>query len=238
MLRPKRRSYVLATASVFAALYAALGFIPVSRLVLGSGFLTANKIIAPLAGMLFGPLVGSMSSLLGDLIDLYAGTVSLATIVADIAVVVTAGLAFTGRRKLAVALPVLLIVWYSVDPLAVEFVGPFPFVWLHLAATFVMAVALFAQMKGRIGLLNPLFVGSITLGALMAGQLAGTIAGMNLLVRFGTTSVGAWKFGLATFAFPLIPFERTLYTVMGTVVAVPVLRAVSRMRTNPAKVSG
>lgn len=78
MLRLKRRSSLVAAASVFAAFYAVLGAVPISRLVLGQGnFLTASSFVTPLAGMLFGPLVGGLSAIVGDVIDSGAGYTSL-----------------------------------------------------------------------------------------------------------------------------------------------------------------
>jgi len=244
LLRVRRRTYAIALASVFAALYATLGVIPVSRFVLGSGFLTASKIVAPLAGMLFGPLTGGFAALLGDVIDFaYAGqfssgVVRFDTLAADLAVVATAGLAFTLRRRAAVALAVALLVLYSLDPLSVNFVGPVPFAWLHIVSVIILAGVLTAEQRGWLGRLNPAFVAAVTLAALMAGHLAGTIVGQSFFVRvYGSYTIGTWRNLMATFVFPLYPVERIFYTVAGTLVAVPVLRAVSRSRRNSPRVS-
>jgi hypothetical protein len=79
--------------------------------------------------------------------------------------------------------------------------------------------------------LNPIYVTAVTWGALMCGQLMGTLVGQNLMVRFGTMSVDSWRYSMSTFVFPAYPVERLFYTVTGTMVAIPILRAVSRIRS-------
>ncbi|MDG7007935.1 MAG: hypothetical protein JRN06_06795 [Nitrososphaerota archaeon] len=51
--------------------------------------------------------------------------------VPDLASAVLAGLVFTGRRKIAVALPLVPVAWYSLDPLSADVISvqgtPIPF---------------------------------------------------------------------------------------------------------------
>ena len=224
---------MVASAAVFAALYAVLGVIPISRLVLGNGFLTASKIIAPLGGMLFGPVVGGGAALVGDLVDVYGGQLStgataLSTIAADLAVVVTAGLAYSRNRIAALLLPLLVLAVYTVDPISVRFVGPVPFAWLHILSFMGLAVAIFLEGRGTIDRLSPLFVAGVTLAALMCGQLTGTIVGQNLLVRvYGVYTVASWQGLMVSFVFAAYPVERIFYAVAGSLLAIPVLRTLS-----------
>jgi predicted membrane protein len=234
LLRLKRRASVVASAAVFAAVYAVLGTIPVSRLVLGAGnFLTASNFITPLAGMMFGPYVGGFAAIVGDLLDVYAGVIAfngtgLSIMAADLATVVVAGLAFGGRRKAALAVPLAVIVLYWADPISVLFVGPVPFTWLHMVSVVPLAVALALEGSGRMSKLNPAFVVSVTFAALLCGQLTGTLVGQELAVRvFGTLSLAAWQ-GTVKLFFPLYPVERTFFTAVGSAVSLPVLRALKR----------
>ena len=236
MLRLRRRAAVVAAASVFAALYAVLGAIPISRLVLGQGnFLTASNFVTPLSGMLFGPVVGGLSALVGDLIDSGAGYVSLAgtglaILAADVATVVTAGLAFSGRRTAAVALPLVVLALYWTDPLSVLFVGPIPFTWLHMLSVAALMPLLVLEARGAVSKLNPAFVVGVTFAALMCGQLTGTLVGQNLAVRvYGVLTAQDWR-SLVPVFFPLYPVERIFFTVVGSLVSVPVLRALSQRR--------
>jgi len=238
LLRLKRKSSMVAAASVFAALYAVLGAVPISRLVLGQGnFLTASNFVTPLAGMLFGPLVGGLSAIVGDLIDSGAGYVSLAgtglsVLAADVATVVTAGLAFSGKRTAAAGALLLVLAVYWLDPLSVLFVGPIPFTWLHMLSLAFLVPLLVLEGRGTISKLNPIFVVGVTFAALMCGQLTGTVVGQNLAVRvYGVLSVQDWR-NLVPVFFPLYPVERVFFTAVGSLVSVPVLRALSRRRSS------
>jgi len=240
-MRLKRRSSLVAAASVFAALYAVLGAVPISRLVLGQGnFLTASNFVTPLAGMLFGPLVGAASAIVGDVVDSGAGYVSLAgtglaVLAADVATVVMAGLAFSGKRTAATGALALILIVYWVDPLSVLFIGPLPFTWLHMLSLAILIPLLVLEGRGIITKLNPVFVTGVTFAALMCGQLTGTVVGQNLAVRvFGVLSVQDWR-NLVPVFFPLYPVERVFFTAVGSLVAVPVLRALSQRRGSVPK---
>ncbi len=236
LLAITRRSHLVATASVFAALYAILGALPVSPYVVGPGYLPANKVIAPLAGMLFGPLTGGLSVIVGNMIDFaYKGQVRFDTAFADLAVVLTAGLAYTARRKAALALPLALVIWFSIDPLSVVFVSvggvPVPFAWMHISSVVLLAGALVLEAKGRLAKLSPFFVGSVAFASLMCGQIAGTLVG-EMLVRLngaGGLTVSAWQ-GFMVLIFYRYPLERLFYIVASVLVALPVLRSVVRER--------
>lgn len=242
LLRLKRRTSLIAAASVFAALYAVLGTIPISQLLLGSGnFLTAANFITPLAGMIFGPFVGGFAALVGDLLDAYVGIISLGStglsiLAADLATVATAGLAFTGKRKAAVALPVIVLVLYWIDPISVLFVGQIPYTWLHMLSLFPLVGVLLLERAGKISKLNPVFVVSITFAALLCGQLTGTLVGQELSVRiFRTLTLSAWR-GIVPLFFSLYPVERILFTAVGSVISIPVLRSLwGRQNRNPGR---
>jgi len=235
VLSLKRRTAVVASAAIFAALYAVLGTIPISQLLLGSGnFLTASNFVTPLAGMIFGPLVGGFAAVVGDLLDVYGGSISLAggtglaILAADLATVAVAGFAYRGKRKAALVLPIAILTLYWLDPISVLFVGPVPFTWLHMISLFPLGGALWLERGGKISKLNPIFVASVTFGALLCGQLTGTLVGQELSVRvYQTLSLQAWR-GLVPAFFPLYPVERTLFTIVGSLISVPVLRSLWR----------
>jgi hypothetical protein len=233
----------VAAASIFAAIYAILGAFPVSKLLLGSGnFLTASNFVTPLAGMIFGPFVGGFAAVVGDLLDVYAGYITIGStgvsiIAADLATVALAGLAYTGRWKLALAVPLSVLVLYWVDPISVLYVGGIPFTWLHMLSLLPLAAAVLLARSGRITRLNPAFVASVTFGALLCGQLTGTLVGQELSVRiYQTTSIQAWR-GIVPLFFPLYPIERTFFTVVGSAISLPVLRAIWR-REHPHATAG
>jgi hypothetical protein len=240
LLRLKRRTSLVAAASVFASLYAVLGAIPVSKLLLGSGnFLTASNFVTPLAGMIFGPFVGGFAAVVGDLLDVYTGYISLngagvSIVAADLATVGVAGLAFTRKRTAALALPVAVLLLYWADPISVLFVDGIPFTWLHVVSLAPLAGVLILEGSGRVSRLNPVFVVSVTFAALLCGQLTGTLVGQELAVRiYRTLSLQAWQ-GLVPLFFPLYPIERVVFTAASSLVSVPVLRALRRRQRSYA----
>lgn len=245
MLRAGRRSYFVASSALFAVLYAILGLFPVTPYIGVRSFLTFREILSPLAGMLFGPLFGGFSMLLGNFVDFSIGkpvVFDFLDFVPDAASAVMAGLVFTGRRRVAVALPILLMLWYSLDPLStvVIYVGgiPVPFFWMHLLSVGTLLGAFWLESRGVIGKLGPWFVGATTFASTMTGHIAGSLVFENIAARVNNTLsaqqiVGAWY--AIFFAYPP---ERILFTVLGALVAVPVLRALSRTRKNQLTASG
>jgi hypothetical protein len=217
--------------------YAILGLFPVSAYIGVSSFLTFREILSPLAGMLFGPLAGGFSMVIGNFVDFAFGrpvAFDFLDFVPDTVSAVVAGLVFTGRWRLALALPLILVLWYSLDPLSANIVQVgglmVPFYWMHLLSVLVMGIAFTLEKGGRLNRMNPFFVGATVFVSTMSGHIAGSIMFENVLVRInGVLTAGAIA-GNWRFIFFAYPPERILFTVLGTIVAVPVLRSLSRRR--------
>ena len=232
MLSIKRRSRLVAAASLFAALYAVLGLIPVSPYVVGPGFLPANKVIAPLAGMLFGPLTGGVSVLIGNAIDFaYKGQVRLDTGFADLAIVLVAGLAYSGRRTAAVALPVVLLAWFYVEPISVTVIDvagvPVPFAWMHMLSVGTLIVVLALEGTGRLNRRSVVFMAGVVFASMLTGQIVGTMVG-ETQVRLGVGLTQSGWSALMQLVFYRYPVERAFYTIAALLVAVPVIRALAK----------
>jgi hypothetical protein len=229
----------VAATAVFAALFAVLGLIPVSQLVGISSFITMREALSPLIGMILGPF-GTLAVVLGVLLDFGLGRPVVffgLDFLIDVSAALTAGLAFTGRRKEAVILPSALIMVFELSPSAPSFVSiggvSVPFVWMHVASVIVLALALFLQAKGRIGRLSLGFVAPVMFASTMAGHIMGGIlteyAYLSQGVLFGANTAGAYW----TTVFYLYPPERAFLTVVGSALSLPVLRALSRKRKGP-----
>lgn len=231
---------MIAGASVFAALYAVLGLIPVSAYVGISSFLSFREILAPLAGMLFGPVMGGYSMVLGGFIDFAMGkpvAFDFLDFVPDLAAAVTAGFCFTGRRKAALVLPLALMGIYTVDPLSSPLISVggvgVPFLWMHAASVLVLAPALYLEGRGRLSRLGPLFVASTVFASTMCAHVAGSVLYENILVRVNQSVSPAALKAAWQAIFYLYPAERILFTVLGTAVSLPVLRALANIRRRP-----
>ena len=222
---------------MFAALYAILGLIPVAPYIGVGSFLTFREVVSPLAGMIFGPLTGGFSMIVGNFVDFAIGkpvVFDFLDFVPDLASALVAGLVFTGRRKAALALPLALMLWYSLDPLSVGTVmvggTPIPFLWMHLLSVAALGVALAYEARGRLSRLHPAFVAATVLASTMTGHVAGSVLYENVLGRINgvlTPQALAGNFDAIFYAYPA---ERTVFLLLGTAVAVPVLRALSRRR--------
>ena len=238
MLAVRRRTYLLASASVFAALFAVLGLIPVSRLVGIGAFITFREAVSPLAGMLFGPLTGGLSIVLGVFIDFGLGRPPVflgLDFLIDLAAAVTAGLAFSGRRRLAVLFPsgvIAVLLMGPASPLSVS-VGGVPFVWMHVVSVAVLGVALYLERLGRVKKLGVWFVGATMFASTMCGHAMGGILTEAMYLGsgnfFGSGTAGAYW----TAIFFLYPVERLFLTAVGTAVALPALRALARRQRAP-----
>jgi hypothetical protein len=237
LLRVARRSYFVASAAVFAVLYAILGLFPVSAYIGVGSFLTFREVVSPLSGMIFGPLTGGFSMIIGNFVDFAFGkpvVFDFLDFVPDLASAVLAGLVFTGRRKAAIVFPLVLIALYSLDPLALPAVQvggiSVPFLWMHLLSVAVLGVALIYEAMGKLDRLHPAFVAATVFASTMAGHVAGSIVYINVLGRInGVLSAQelAANFQLIFYAYPA---ERLLFLVLGTLIAVPVLRTLARRK--------
>jgi len=241
MLPVRRRTYAVASASLFAVIYAVLGLFPVSAIIGASGFLTFRDAVSPLTGMLFGPVVGGFSMVLGNFVDFAMGkpiVFDFLDFIPDLVSAVVAGLAFTGHRKAAVGFPVLLLVWFTLDPLSPVLVSvggiDVPFLYMHVISMTVLAGALLYEKRGSLARLSPAFVGAVTFASTMSGHVAGNIMYENVIFRLDGVIPKDGYQAFWTLAFYAYPLERVFYTVLGTMVAYPVLRAVSRRQEERA----
>jgi hypothetical protein len=240
MLSVRRRSYAVALASLFAVVYALLGLFPVSVLIGTASFLTFREVISPLAGMLFGPIIGGASMVLGNFVDFAMGrpvVFDFLDFVPDAVSAVVAGLAFAGHRKAAIGLPIVLLVWFSLDPLSAVWVSiggiSMPYLWMHAVSICMLAVALLYEMRGKMTKLAPTFIGALTFASTMSGHVAGGIMYENVIFRLDGVIPKEGYQGFWTLTFYAYPFERLLFTVLGTMVAYPVLRALARRGSRP-----
>ena len=233
LLKPKRRSALVASAAVFAGLYALLGLVPISALVGISSFITMREAVSPLVGALFGPL-GTVAIALGVFLDFGLGrpVVFLGLdFLIDAAAALTAGLAFSGKRKMSVLFPTALILLFLVSPSSAWLVSvdgiSIPFVWMHVASVAALAGALYLEKEGRIRRLGAAFVGAVVFASTMAGHITGGILTeyvyLSQGILFGQGSAATYWSAV----FFLYPPERVFITVVGTAVALPVLRALS-----------
>jgi len=243
-LQPRIGTRKLATVAIFAALYAVLNLIPVSRLVGSVSFLTMANVFSPVAGMLLGPFTGGLSVLVGTLVSFALGkTVAFDGLdfIPGVIAAVTAGYAIQGKVFRVAGLSALLFSIYLVDPLSAIFIEvgsvPVPYLWMHLLAAVVFVVASLAN-KRRAGFVSlAALVVSIVFVSTMNAHVAGGIMAENVLVRINHFTPEGGMVGYWTSIFAAYPIERLFFTIVGSVLAIGVLKAlppdtIRRLRHN------
>ena len=221
----------IAAVAVFAAVYAVLSLIPVSRLINNVSFLTMAETFSPLTGMILGPIDGGLSVLIGTFASIALGKpvgFDGLDFIPGVVGAVTAGFAFKGKVKTTASLSVALFALYMVDPLSAPFVSvgsvPIPFLWMHMLAVVLFVVV--AYLRGRgVGLASQVVtIVSVVFVSTMNAHVAGAIMYENVLVRINqlapTTVTGAWGV-----IFAVYPVERALFTAVGSIIAIGVLKA-------------
>ncbi len=225
----------LATVAIFAALYAVLNLIPVSRLVGSVSFLTMANVFSPLAGMILGPFTGGLSVLVGTYVSFALGkTVAFDGLdfIPGVVAAVTAGYAIQGKVGRVAAISVVLFVIYLVDPLSAIFIQvgsvPVPYLWMHFVATVVFVVVSIAN-KRWVGFVSfAVLVVSIVFVSTMNAHVAGGIMSENVLVRINHFTPKGGMMVYWTTIFYAYPLERIFFTAVGSILAIGVLRAIPR----------
>lgn len=226
----------LALAVMFTALYAVLGVMKISPIIgLQGQAMTAAAIIAPLIGIILGPYLGSLSTLLGGVIGFSLGFFSQPSFAAGIAAAVCAGLICDRRRVLALLL-------YAVLWLALAFypkVGP---LWLYPAYLTFQAIGLM--------ILSPPFQSAITRGfnsykgscllfayfaTCMASTLAGQIAGSLTFVTMLQPDVAFWSGTWFATAFTY-PVERLIIAIFASTIGLSLHRILKSANLLPSPI--
>lgn len=225
----------IAAVAIFASLYAALRLIPVSPLIGVRSSLTMGEIFSPLAGMVLGPLAGGLSVLVGTFLTVAMGRPLVfdgLDFIPGVIAAVTGGLAIQGRIFWSVGLSVLLITAFSVDPLSATTVQVgqimVPFLWMHMLAVVTALVVAWRVGTRNSAISNPVFIAAVVFISTMNAHVSGSIMFENVLVRINGSLepdalAATWKF-----IFYVYPFERLFFLIVGSILAIPVLRTVPK----------
>lgn len=235
MLENRSASRRIASVSIFAVIYAITRLLPIAPYVGISSTLTFGEAISPLAGMLFGPFVGASAVTLGTFLDFGLGRPVIfdgLDFLPGLASAVIAGLCFTGRKKIALAFPPVLFLVFTLDPLSAVLInaGPvvIPFLWMHILSVLAMAAVLLAASRGKLPSSGWVYVAATVFLATMTAHVMGAILYENILVRVNEVFPPSTLWVRWNLIFYSYPPERIFFTVVGTIIAVPVLRSLSR----------
>lgn len=217
----------------FTALYVVFGFLKISPIIgLPGQTITAAAIMAPVMGVLLGPYVGGLSSLLGGTIGFFFGSFSLLGLSAGVVTAFCSGMILDGKRFVSILLYVSLLLVFAFYPA----VGP---AWLY-------PFSMWFQIIGLITLSSPLqsiatksfdsdnssrrflafFVTALT--STLNGQIAGSITLELIQMPDVNYFKGTWE--IVTFLYPI---ERIVIALSATVIGVSLYRVLWRTNIMP-----
>ena len=230
------RTKITAFLIVFSALYAILRPIPMGPMIGLSKPFSVSDFLAPLYGIILGPYVGGLSIIIGTFLGMAMGKGPVFMGLDFLpAFVNTVAIGFLMKRKWApvVVLNIVLLSAFILNPLTSLFIGPVPFVWLHIVALLVLISPL-GRSAGRwvetlkpkfltAGLAILAFVGTMMqhlMGNLLYEVVLGQILNVFSPSDFATT---IWPG-----AFVLYPWERLVLVILSVVVGVPLVRTLKK----------
>lgn len=209
----------------FTALYTCFSFIPAFPIIgLPSKAITLAAITAPIIGIILGPYLGMLSTLLGGALAFSAGHFSPLSFVAGIVTTVFAGMLYANKRSTCTFMYFSLLFLFGFYP----FVGPvwlYPlFMWFQITGFLVLISPL--QSMASKNMRNPnnnskLFSAFFTvfLMSTLAGQIAGSLTFELISWPIFLARVDAWTATWQIVAW-LYPIERIIIALSATFVGV------------------
>jgi len=210
----------------FSALYTCFSFIPAFPIVgLQGGAITLAAITAPIIGIILGPYLGMLSTLLGGIVGLFfSPTFFPPSLVAGIVTAVFAGMLYANKQSTCVFTYFSLLFFFGFYP----FVGP---VWLYPSL-------MWFQIIGFLVLISPLQSMSsknmrksnnnsklfyaffiVFLTSTLAGQIAGSLIFELISWPIFIADVNFWTrlWQLLTWLYPI---ERIIIALIATFIGV------------------
>jgi len=227
----------IALTACFAALYAVLAFLPMFQIIGLFAKITAATIIAAIIGIVLGPYLGTLTTLLGGMIGLSLSPIfSLPSLVAGIITALCAGLLYNGRRiPCALVYVVFLLAFGLYSP-----VGPIwlyaPMMWLQIGGLLVLVSPLQSwacksfNPSNASKLVYAFFITSLT--STLAGQIAGSLVFELTAWPLLIPDVNLWRTNWQVLTF-IYPAERTAIAAFSVLIGVPLFRVLRSANLMP-----
>lgn len=234
--KSSNRTKIIAFLIVFSALYAVLRPVPLGPMIGLSANFSVSDFLAPLYGIILGPYVGGLSIVIGTFLGMVMGKAPVFLGLDFLpALVNTVAIGFLVKRKWApvVVLNVALLFAFILNPLTSLFIGPFPFVWLHIVALLVLISPLGRNAEQWVETLRPKFLTAGLAILAFVGTMMQHLTG-NILteVVFGQVLGSITPDTFSTFIWPgaflLYPWERVTLVLLSVVVGVPLVRTLKK----------
>jgi hypothetical protein len=223
----------------FAALYAIFGFWPISPIIgLPGKVITAAAITAPVIGVLLGPYLGMLSTLLGGTIGFFLGRFSPMSFLSGIVTSALAGALHEGKRGICVFTYSSFLFFFAIYPS----VGPAwlypPVLWFQLIGLLILASPLQSlalrnmwKPKTTFGLSLAFF--AISLTSTLGGQIAGSFVFEFWAWPAFIADANAWRSYWQLIAWTY-PIERVVIAAFATIIGVALFRVLKSGRLSPS----
>jgi hypothetical protein len=194
-----------------------------------------SDFLAPLYGIILGPYVGGLSVIIGTFLGMTIKAPVFMGLDFLPALVNTVAIGFLIKRKWApvVVLNIILLLAFILNPLTSLFIGPVPFVWLHIVALLVLISPLGRKAGQWVETLKPKFLTAglaiLAFVGTMMQHLTGNILTEVVLGQIvGSISSETFSTIIWPGAFLVYPLERTLLVILSVVVGVPLVRTLKK----------
>ncbi len=234
--KTSNRTKTIAFLIVFSALYAMLRPVPMGPMIGLSKPFSVSDFLAPLFGIILGPYVGGLSIVIGTFLGMALGKTPVFMGLDFLpAFVNTVTIGFLIKRKWApaVVLNIILLLAFILNPLTSLFIGPFPFVWLHIVALLVLISPLGRKAGQWIETLKPKFLTAGVAILAFVGTMMQHLMG-NLLYEIVLGQIqhvyGPSEFATIIWppAFVIYPWERLVLVILSVVVGVPLIKTLKK----------
>jgi len=230
------RTKITAFLIVFSALYAVLRLVPLGPMIGLSATFSVSDFLAPLYGIILGPYVGGLSIVIGTFLGMAMGKAPVFLGLDFLPAFVNAvAIGFLLKRKWApvVVLNIILLLAFALNPLTTLFIGPIPFIWLHIVAFLVLISPLGRKAGQWVETLKPKFltagVAILAFIGTMMQHLTGNILTEVVLGQIvGSISPETFSTIIWPSAFLAYPIERILLVILSVVVGVPLVRSLKK----------
>lgn len=239
-LKPKGLALIIS----FASLYAVLSLVSLFPVIGAVGaFITLASIIAPLVGIMLGPYAGALAVSIGGFIGWsirQASPFGFLSFLPGTSTALTAGFLYDGKRKHVVVMYSLLLLSLAFYPV----IGPawlYPYyLWFQLVGLIVLASPLtsaaitYTNKNSNVARLT-FGVAILCLLSTLAGQMTGNLMFELMNYPWIHLQIEYWLVGQWPVLTFLYPAERSIITVLATLIGVPLIRT---LRTYGFEVGG
>lgn len=223
----------LAMTVSFTALYVVFGAIKISPIIgLPGQAITAAAILAPIMGILFGPYISTLSTVLGGIIGFSLGYFSPPSLASGAIAAMCGGMTSKGKRSASIVIYLFLLLLLAFFPnIGPAWLYP-PYSWFQTISLIILISPLQAaairnlDSKSNSKLIYAFFITSLT--STLAGQMAGSV---TFEVLTSTDIVNA-TFTWVTTAF-LYPIERVIIAVASALIGTALFKVLKATNFMP-----